>query len=65
MYLLLWYPIPSLIIFSIAPLIGGWRYYKNTHEDQDKLEQTMKGVGIGLLIDLPFLCFIFLGFSAM
>ena len=65
MYVLLGYPIQSVIALSIAPLIGGFIGYKNAREDQDNLEQAMKGMGIGLLIDLPFLCFVLLGFSVM
>ena len=65
MYVLLGYPIQSVIALSIAPLIGGFIGYKNAREDQDNLEQAMKGMGIGLLIDLPFLCFVLWGFSAM
>ena len=65
MYVLLGYPIQSVIALSIAPLIGGFMGYKNAREDQDNMEQAMKGIGIGLLIDLPFLCFVLLGFSAM
>ena len=65
MYVLLGYPIQSVIALSIAPLIGGFIGYKNAREDQDNMEQAMKGIGIGLLIDLPFLCFVLLGFSAM
>ena len=65
MYVLLGYPIQSVIALSIAPLIGGFIGYKNAREDQDNLEQAMKGIGIGLLIDLPFLCFVLWGFSAM
>jgi len=63
MYLLAWYPVQFVIFFSIPPLIAGLLFNINTREDQDKLEQTMKGIGIGLLIDLPFLCFILAAFS--
>ena len=65
MYVLLGYPIQSVIALSIAPLMGGFIGYKNAHEDQDNLEQAMKGIGIGLLIDLPFLCYILYEYSAM
>ena len=69
MYVLMDYPIQSVIALSIAPLIGGFIGYKNAREDQDNLEQAkkqaMKGIGIGLLIDLPFLCYVLYGYSAM
>ncbi len=63
MYLIQKAPFLYLFLFSLAPLILGFRGYKNTRENEDRLEQTMKGAGIGLLFDMPFLCYILLAFS--
>ncbi|HNE04290.1 MAG TPA: hypothetical protein PLQ75_09730 [Anaerolineales bacterium] len=63
MFLLMMSPILSIFVFSIAPFIGGYKGYKNAREDEDKIEQAMKGIGIGVLIDIPFLCVILALFS--
>ena len=62
MYLFRWYPIPTIFFFSIAPLLGGLVGYSNAKEG-DERKKAMIGAGIGLLIDLPFLCLAFLFFS--
>ena len=71
MYYFMWYPIKSIILFSIAPIIGGLFGYSQVVERREKgetqenegLQRVYKGIGIGLLIDLPMLCYFLIFWS--
>ena len=74
MYILSEYPLQFLLIFSIAPIIGGVVGYsiaiikqldnKSPEERIAKIESLVyKSIGIGILIDLPFLCIVLVLFS--
>lgn len=72
MYLLAAFPILSLILFSIAPIIGGLIGYNSINEIEDEDERKREefrrarnGVLIGLVIDIPFLWFVLYFFSVM
>ena len=73
MYLLMYAPILSLILFSIAPIIGALSGYnkakqlkaKGDARENESFLQIGKGIGVGLLIDLPLLFLVILFFSAM
>ena len=68
MYLFAVYPIQMIALFSLPPLVGGLIAYQKTINKSVKTEKfmgTAKGIMIGLLIDVPFLCFVLWEFSSM
>jgi len=61
MYILALYPLQSCLSFLIAPTIGGIVMYlmaKNESNIDKKYSRTLRGIVFGLIIDIPFLCFI-------
>lgn len=73
MYLLMAFPIQSFILLSIAPIIGALSGYNKANQlkvkgdvrENEGFLQIGKGIGIGLLIDLPFLWLVVYFFSVM
>ena len=63
MYFFMGFPILSIVLFSIAPIIGAWIGYNKAKRLKSKGEarenegflRVGNGIGIGLLIDLPLL----------
>ena len=73
MWLLEYFPIQSLILFSIAPILGALQGYHKANElktsgqarENEGFLRVSKGIGIGLLIDLLLLCFVLVFFTAL
>ena len=53
---MLFYPGLSLFILTIAPFLGFAIVYNKAYDDEDRLGKAMRGLGMGLLIDIPIIC---------